>query len=85
MKELLKQTKYLKFYKLPRLKNKKTDIISIESISSGILLGHIQWYGQWRQYCFFPSNSTLWNSGCMEDVYEIIIDLKKERINTNSV
>jgi len=75
--EIIKETKYLRFIKLERPPSKKTDIILIDSVSGNYTLGRIQWYAPWRQYCFFPYEETVWNTGCMEDVYEVINELKK--------
>ncbi len=77
--KIIKETKYLRFIKLERPPNKKTDIIIIKSLSGGYILGRIQWFGRWRQYCFFAENNTIWNLGCMEDVYEVLCNLKAER------
>jgi len=77
--EVIKETKYLRFTKLERPPNKKTDTIIIESKSGGYILGRIQWFGRWRQYCFFAYNETIWNSGCLEDVNEVINELKEQK------
>jgi hypothetical protein len=36
----------------------------------GGVLGAIQWYGAWRQYCFFPDSSTapVFNPDCLERI-----------------
>lgn len=81
--EVIKETKYLRFIKLERPPTKKTDIILIDSISHNITLGRIMWHAPWRQYCFFPDNNTLWNVGCMEDVYEVMVILKEEKKEFN--
>lgn len=36
------------------------------------VLGLVKWYSRWRQYCFFPTTSTVFNSGCMADVIDFI-------------
>ena len=74
--EIIKETKYLRFTKLERPSDKKTDIVIIDSISGGYTLGRIKWFPRWRQYCFFPEGETVWNKTCMEDVYEVIEELK---------
>lgn len=76
--EIIKQTKYLIFAKLNRLPNKKTENIAIVSVSSGYLLGNIRWFGHWRQYSFFPLPKTIWNTGCLEDINDVIKTLNKE-------
>ncbi len=39
---------------------------------SGFKLGVVKWYSPWRQYCYFPSRSTVLNRGCMEDIGDFI-------------
>jgi len=77
--EIIKETKYLRFIKLERPPSKKTDIILIDSVSGNYTLGRIEWFGRWRQYCFFPYEETVWNIGCMKEVYEVLEDLKNKR------
>lgn len=50
-------------------KTKRWDVLS--KSTQGIL-GHILWYGAWRQYCFYPSPQTVFNSSCMGDICEFI-------------
>lgn len=77
--EVIKETRYLRFTKIERPPDKKTDTIIIENKSGNYILGRIKWFGRWRQYCFFAENETIWNSGCMEDVYDVLKDLKKQK------
>ena len=51
----------------------------ITSKSSGDTLGSIRWYGPWRQYCFFPTEGTLFNSGCMESLVEFLKEANVEQ------
>ncbi len=59
-------SKYIEFIK--EGDTGKTEIWNIISKSSKSILGQIKWYGAWRQYCFFPSRSTLFNITCLDDV-----------------
>jgi hypothetical protein len=72
-------SEYLNFVKLVPKPGIKTEIWGIESRRSGDLLGIIQWYGPWRQYVFFPSEETLFNSGCLMDIREFISTLMEIR------
>ncbi len=60
----------------------KTDVWGIYSKSQGTLLGTIEWYGAWRQYCFFPNSLTVWNTGCLNDVCSFI-KVKMQERNSN--
>ena len=68
---------YIKI-KLAR-KNEKTNIYCVKTKKDDILLGFIKWYGAWRQYCFFPLNSTIFSSGCMKDINDFINKIMEER------
>ena len=50
---IFKETQYLQFdgYNLP---GRKTKIVKVINKSSGNEIASIEWYGAWRQYCFFP-------------------------------
>jgi len=44
-----------------------------------IHLGRISWYGAWRQYCLFPENAIIFNTGCLEDINLFIKKLTDHR------
>lgn len=80
-----KITKYLEF-KLSEIKP-KTLVYKVLSKSSDFLLGIIKWYSRWRQYCFFPTEETIFNTGCLLDISTFIEELnrrhKKRRVGKN--
>jgi len=45
------------------------------------LLGEVKWYAGWRQYCFFPAPSTVFNKGCLEDINSFINQCMEQRKN----
>ena len=53
---------YLIFYDITP-PERKTRVIQIRGKQNGFLLGHIKWYGAWRQYVFYPEEKTLFNIG----------------------
>lgn len=61
-------------------KKRKTCIYSIRNRKGDYILGHIKWYGSWRQYCFFPEPNTTWNRDCMDYVIAFIKELMEERV-----
>lgn len=77
----MKETTYefITIKPLPVKPGRKTGIYSIVSRSQGTRLAVIQWYGSWRQYCFFPEEDTVWNAGCLADVQDFLAKLKEER------
>ncbi len=40
------------------------------------LLGVIQWYGAWRQYCFMPKGNTVFSVSCQDDIKHFISQLR---------
>jgi len=58
--------KYLKF-KRQRVKH-QTGIWLVENDLTGADLGVIKWYSPWRQYCFEPSNNTVFARGCLTEI-----------------
>jgi len=63
-------------------KKSKTSVYAVVS-ESNFQLGIIKWYGSWRQYCFFPSDETVWSRGCLKEVDGFIQNLMAERKRRN--
>jgi hypothetical protein len=78
MPQLIKETKYLKFFKESNI-HKKTFTIQVVNISMGKTIGLILWYTHWRQYCFHPNRDTIWNKDCLTSINEVITLLMDER------
>ncbi len=80
-------SKYLEFAKQPKRRTQKTWITDVTSLSGGMLLGQIKWYGAWRQYAFYPSTDkvTIFNMECMNDICEVIRELMDERGQTRPI
>jgi hypothetical protein len=76
----IKETKYLTFA-VTQPKERKTKIVYIINKSNINCLGTIEWYGNWRQYCFMPNLEfdTVWNNTCLNDIISVINNLMKER------
>lgn len=57
---------YVKF----RLNDRKprTNVYDVLSINGDMVLGTIQWYAPWRQYCIYPDEETLWSIGCLQQI-----------------
>lgn len=71
-------TKYMRFERV-EIKGRKTPVVFVISKSSGVQLGRIAWFAQWRQFCFWPEAATVFNSECMHDIQEQIAKLRGER------
>ena len=58
---------------------RKTPVVYVFNNDDGSHLGHISWYGAWRQFCFFPSNNCVFHRGCLEGVNRQLVSLMAER------
>lgn len=66
----------------------KTKVFDV--ISSNVTLGEVRWYGPWRRYTFHPSEGTLFDRNCMNEIIVFIDQLMDDRKakranNTNPV
>ena len=52
----------------------KTSVFEVYSKHED-LLGEIKFFAQWRQYCFFPEDDSVFSKGCMEDINDFISKL----------
>ena len=77
---MTKQTKYLKKL-FGKSSSGQTAIVYILSARTNVELGKIKWFGQWRQYAFYPSTDkvTIFNVECMNDITVVINKLMDER------
>ncbi len=49
----------------------KTEIFEMRN--SIQILGQIKWFSQWRRYCFFPNDKSIWDASCLLEV-KVFID-----------
>jgi hypothetical protein len=78
MRELLsKRTRYLWFREVAK-PGRKTRFVGVVSISSGDVLGVIEWYGAWRQYIFEAAPDTVWNIDCLREVETVLSELNAD-------
>lgn len=70
-------SKYLEFKQVPY--EGKTKRFEIISKSQSVDLGIIKWNSNWRQYCFYPSDQTLWSRDCLKDIQDFLNNLMEER------
>ena len=57
----------------------KTKVVYVISERTDKILGWVKWYGQWRQYAFFPADLTIWNRDCLTEIQNKIENLMKDR------
>jgi len=59
---------YIHFVQVPKGPGAKTSSWECRNTKHGDLLGHVCWYGRWRQYCYFSHGETVLNAGCLRDI-----------------
>lgn len=70
---------YINFVRLDS-KPLKTLVFSCRSKRAyGHELGIVKWYAPWRQYCYFPTNDTIYNGSCLEDIKYFMKQLMETR------
>ena len=80
MKKIDEKTYRGEFLQMVEIKRtEKTAGWRVESSSTAVLLGFISWYGNWRKYCFFPHEGTVWDTKCLTEVTQFINDRMQER------
>lgn len=47
--------------------------------NSADVLGTVQWFPRWRQYCFDPREGTVFNDGCLRDIAAFLERVNRER------
>lgn len=72
-----KQYDYINMEQLPKDRTRKTFIWQVLNKKSSDCLGHIQWSGAWRQYCFYPLGNTVFNRTCMQNIISFINDVMR--------
>lgn len=73
-----KQYQYIEFVRQD-VKKRLTLVYHCRNIKSRDLLGFVQWSRNWKQYCFYPEGSTIFNRGCLMDVYDFLDGLMEDR------
>jgi len=56
---------FIQFQLLTRPPDRKTDTWYVAPSTGGSVLGQVKFHGAWRKYCFFPSQETLYDPGCL--------------------
>lgn len=65
------ESKWLNFVKQEVAAGRKTLIYHVET-KNGTSLGSVAWYSQWRKYCFFPVEDTLYDPECLNDIAKFV-------------
>ena len=74
MPEIKVYSEYLEFVELPN-EGKKTKKFQVCSKKHFYPLGEIRFYSNWRQYCFYPYQDTVFNRTCLKDIQDFILEV----------
>lgn len=69
------ENKYIKIVEMPQKTGAKTKWFYVYNKCGNYNIAKISWYSQWRQYCIFPSPSTVFNSECLELITNFLKDI----------
>ncbi len=57
---------------------RKTRVWAVRT-NYGDVLGHVRWFGRWRQYTFDPAVGTTFNRDCLIDLAAFLSDVNCDR------
>ena len=56
----------------------KTKVYGVWSKCSECFIGTIKWHPQWRHYCFFPDEETIYSDRCLLNISKFVSKLNEE-------
>ena len=75
-----RENKYIKIVEVPH--SGKTRGFEVWNKSGDYLIGEIEWYSAWGQYCFFPYEDMVFNSTCLDLINDTLKEINiKHRSN----
>lgn len=77
---------YINFQRVPTSPTtRKTLIFDCHNNQSGAVLGVVQWYAPWRQYCFMDDGrDCVFNRTCLADIQDFLQQLMDLRGKTTT-
>ena len=72
MPEPVASYKYFDVFAEPKDLYRKTYRYRICTRRDEDIIGWIEWYGPWRQFCLCAEANTVWSAGCLQDVQDFI-------------
>jgi hypothetical protein len=72
-------SKFMREEKHQALPGRELPFYDIRNVRSSDLLGIVEWYGPWRQYCFSAEEGCVFSAGCLKDIEAFLLALMAER------
>ena len=57
----------------------------VVSTKQGGELGRVQWFTNWRRYCFFPLPGTTYDANCLRDIADFCEQKTREHVPPKSI
>lgn len=57
----------------------KTKVWSADSKGDASVLGEVRWYAPWRRYTFQPSEGTIFDAACLDEITVFLHERMAER------
>lgn len=73
-----KEPKWIRFDEMDS-HGRKTKIFHVINKEYNTYLGKIVWYGGFRKYAFFPEPDIVFESTCLQDITNFLVELMEER------
>lgn len=55
----------------------KTEVWDVVATRTQTSLGRIKWFPRWRQYAFFPTSDTIFNTDCLNKISNHVAHLNR--------
>jgi len=69
--------KFFTVFQRPVIAGRKTRQYLILNNRTGVRLGEIEWYPNWRQFAMTPVFNSIWSAGCLADIQDAIAKISE--------
>ena len=68
---------YIHFVDAGESKSGLTKIWYVKS-DAGATLGTVGWYANWRRYCFYPEDNSIFDANCLTEITQFLRDQTRD-------
>ncbi len=73
------ESEYVLFEYVGTSDSGKTVIYNVLEKRYSSILGQIRWFAPWRQYCFYPKTSSVYDHSCLTAIGKVLAALMDDR------